>query len=42
MQSRYIERLWRTAIRSKLNPVMVIYFSDVDITAEVTFKRGRH
>jgi len=41
MQSRYIERLWRTAIRSRLTPVMVIYFSDVDITAEVRFTKGR-
>jgi hypothetical protein len=42
LQSHYIARLWQTAVRRRLRPVMVVYFSDIDITAEITFKKGKH
>jgi len=41
MSSKYLLRFWKTAIAQKKRPIMVIYFSDVDLTAEVTFKKGK-
>ena len=41
LQSTYIERFWRTAVHRRLRPVMVVYFSDIDMTVELTFKRGK-
>lgn len=42
IKGAYIERLWRTAIKQRRQPIMVVYFSDIDLTVEMTIKKGRH
>lgn len=42
LSSAYILRFWKTAVRQKKRPIMVVYFSDADLTVEMTFKKGRH
>lgn len=39
---KYVLRFWQTATRQKKRPVMVVYFSDIDITVDMTFRKGRH
>ncbi len=41
LKASYVERFWKTAIRRRLRPVIVVYFSDIDTTVEMTFKKGR-
>jgi hypothetical protein len=41
LSSSYIKRFWQTAMKQRKRPVMVVYFSDVDLTCEITFKKGR-
>lgn len=41
LNARYINRFWLTAIRQGKRPVMVIYFKSIDLTATITFEKGK-